>query len=99
MKLDEVLDVINSNEKVIVRFWATWCAPCKMMEPIVKRVVEGTDIKLVSVNVDEQIDVAEYFDVMSIPHFKAFKDGAEVADLIGYRPEKIFKEQFVSKLE
>ena len=96
--LDQVLEVISENDSVVLRFWAPWCAPCRMMEQIVRRSTEGTNIKVVDVNVDEHIDVAEYFDVMSIPHIKGFKKGAEVVDVIGYTPEKVFKQRLIDKI-
>ncbi len=69
-------EVVESDNLVIVDFWAQWCGPCKMFGPVFERVSdEVSDVKFVKVNVDEAGDVAQKFNIMSIPTIILVKDG------------------------
>lgn len=69
----------TSKGNVVVDFWAEWCGPCKMMEPHFKKVAEkATSVKFAKVNVDEEYELANQFEVMSIPTTIFFKDGEMV---------------------
>jgi len=70
----------------LVDFYATWCGPCKMMEPIVDK-IQDAGIRVVRVDVDENPDLAEYFRVMSVPTFVGIKNGKESSRKIGAMPE------------
>ena len=61
-------EVLKSDKKVLIDFWASWCGPCKMIGPVVEEVAESnSDIKVVKVNVDEQGELASQYQIMSIP--------------------------------
>ena len=61
-------EVLKSDKKVLVDFWASWCGPCRMLSPIIDEVAKSTDkVKIGKVNVDEESDLATKFAVMSIP--------------------------------
>lgn len=60
---------------VLVDFYATWCGPCKMMEPILEKLSKEKDIKVIKVDVDQHEDLAREYGVMSIPNLFLFKDG------------------------
>ena len=76
-------EVEDSKGIVFVDFYADWCGPCKMMSPIVDEMAKETDIKVVKVNVDNAVEVAKRYGIMSIPTFIVFKDGKEYKKRIG----------------
>ena len=72
---------------VIVDFFATWCSPCRMLIPVLEEVEEEKDIKILKVNVDEQMELASEFHVSSIPFLVFYKDGKRVGEHLGYIPK------------
>lgn len=81
-------EVINSEKPVLVDFWASWCGPCKMLSPVIEQIGnEVTDFKVGSVNVDDEMDLAEKFNINSIPCLIVFKNGAEAKRSVGVIPK------------
>ena len=81
-------EVLHSDRPVLLDFWAPWCAPCRMVGPILEEIArERSDIKVGKVNVDEQPELAGQFGVMSIPTMVVMKDGKVVNQTMGARPK------------
>ena len=81
-------EVLQAQQPVLVDFYADWCGPCKMMAPIVEALSEElSDVKVCHINIDENIDIAQKYRVMSIPTFIAFKGGEESGRQIGAIPK------------
>lgn len=80
-------EVLNSSVPVLVDFWAAWCGPCKTIGPRVDELAGevGDKAKVCKVNVDEEMSLAQKFNVMSIPTLVVIKDGKEVSRVVGVR--------------
>ena len=88
-------EVLQSNQLVIVDFWATWCTPCRMLTPILEEIAaERTYIKICTINMDEAENIAETYAVMSLPALLFFRDGELIEECIGL----VSKDRIVSLL-
>ena len=79
-------EVINSEKPVLLDFWAPWCGPCRMVGPVVEEIAgERSDIKVGKINVDEEPELANQFNIMSIPTLVVIKEGRIVNQAVGVR--------------
>ena len=86
-------EVLNSKVPVLVDFNADWCGPCRMVRPVLDELAnESDDYKIVSVNVDDEDELAAKYSVSSIPCMVLMKDGNEVSRSIGLKPKSELKE-------
>ena len=81
-------EVLQSDKKVLVDFYADWCGPCQMMGPVIEEIAgERDDIKVCKLNLDEEMEIAQQYGVMSIPTFIVFKDGEVSKKDLGAKPK------------
>ena len=86
-------EVMNSDKPVLLDFWAPWCAPCRMVVPIIEEIAsERPDIKVGKINVDEQPELTSKFGIMSIPTLVVMKNGKIVQQVSGVRPKNAILE-------
>ncbi len=92
--LDNFKEVVGSDKPVLLDFWASWCAPCRMLGPSIDQLSEEYKEKAVigKVNIDEQRELAEQFGVMSIPSVFVIKNGKVVDSAVGVRPKKYYQD-------
>lgn len=82
-------EVLNSGKTALIDFYAVWCGPCKMMSPVVDEIAdENPDIVVGKIDVDENDDLAERYQVMSIPTILVIKDGQVAETFIGVTPKE-----------
>ena len=75
---------------VLVDFYATWCGPCKMLAPVLEEVASDRDeLKIVKMDIDENMELAKTYGVMSVPTLMLFKDGNMVSKKIGFMPKEL----------
>ena len=93
-------ETINSNKKlVIIDFWASWCMPCVMMAPVIESLAEKMkSIKFAKIKVDDNQELANKFEVSSIPTLIIFKKGKEIARINGSLPEEVLEERIKKNL-
>ena len=81
-------EVLISEKKVLLDFWAPWCGPCRMVVPIVEEIAdERPNIKVGKVNVDEEAELASRFGIMSIPTLVVIENGKIVNQTMGAKPK------------
>ena len=81
-------EVLNSDRPVLLDFWASWCGPCRMLSPVVDEIgEENPQIKVGKINVDQEMELALKFNIMSIPTLMVFKGGKPVKTSVGVQPK------------
>lgn len=93
-------EVVNSESPVLVDFWAEWCAPCKMIAPVLEQIAseQGDNLKIAKMDVDVNQAVAQQFGVMSIPTLILFKAGEPVERLVGYMPKEHLERKLLAHI-
>ena len=92
-------ELAAEGKTVLVDFWAAWCGPCRQVAPILDQLAaEHENLKLVKVDVDAEPALAMQYGITSIPAMKVFKDGTEVAEIIGARPKAVLERELTPHL-
>ena len=83
-------EVLKSDKKVIIDFYADWCMPCKMMSPVIDKIAEelGESVKVGKVNSDENLGLAEKYGIMSIPTILVIENGEISKTFVGVTPKE-----------
>ena len=82
-------EVLNSEQPVVVDFWATWCGPCRKLTPVIEEIAQGYDgkVKFTKLNVEQNQDIATKYSISGIPCLLIFKDGESVERMTGLMPK------------
>jgi len=89
-------EVLNSKIPVVVDFWAEWCAPCRVMSPIMDQLaeeIEESKLKIGKINITDNQVFPGKFGVMSLPTFLVFKGGQVVGHMVGSMPKEAMREK------
>jgi thioredoxin 1 len=86
-------EVLQSEEPVIVDFWAEWCGPCRAVAPVLAEIAleRAGEVRVVKVNIDEEPEIAQRYGIMSIPTIVLFKAGEPAAAAIGAQPKRMLE--------
>ena len=92
-------EILNSEKRCLVDFWAEWCMPCQMLTPIINQLAEETtaDVVIAKVNVDECQDIAIKYNVQSIPTILLFENGKAVQRVVGVQPKTALEQMLQGK--
>jgi len=82
-------EVVKSDKPVLVDFWAEWCGPCKMVAPVLEEIAgqHGDKLTVAKLNIDENPQIAQQYQVMSIPTMSVFQGGKVVKTIVGAKPK------------
>lgn len=86
-------DALTTGQLVLIDLWAPWCAPCRMVAPVLERLAAAYagQLKVVKVNVDDNPATASRFDARSIPTLALVRDGRQVGRVVGAQPERVLR--------
>ncbi|MDI3269781.1 MAG: thioredoxin [Bacillota bacterium] len=96
VQADEFKEILEKSEvPVVVDFWAAWCAPCRVLSPMLERAAEdwGDKARVLKVNADDNPELAAQYGIMGLPTVLVLKGGKEMARIVGVRPENMLRQE------
>lgn len=93
---DFAKDVLQSDKPVIVDFWATWCTPCKVVAPVLEEIADNNadKVTVAKLDIDANPQVAQQYQILSIPTMLVFKNGEVVKQVVGAHPKAKLLSEF-----
>ena len=92
---EDLEDEIERNDQLLVDFYAEWCGPCKMMEPVIEEISEEHGLTVAEINIDENQHLAAQYGVQSVPTYILYEDEDPIEQMVGYQE----KEDMTPKIE
>jgi thioredoxin 1 len=93
-------EVLESDAPVLVDFWAAWCPPCRVMNPVLAELAaDRDDLRVVKVDTEESVETAARYGILAMPTFLLFRNGEEVLRLVGARPRRRLESELAEALE
>ncbi|MGC8570805.1 MAG: thioredoxin [Caldivirga sp.] len=93
-------DFIKAHDVAVIDFWATWCAPCFMLEPIIKKLAaEMPNVGFGRLNTEEEPEIAAKYYIMSLPTVMIFKNGEPIDQVVGVVPKKVLQDRIKAYLD
>lgn len=85
--MNQINDILKTNELVLIDFYADWCGPCRMLAPVIEEIKKEKEglLKVLKVNVDEEEALAKQYEIMSIPTLVIIRSGKLQKKMVGYR--------------
>lgn len=85
---------LNDNNVIIVDFWAEWCGPCRMVAPVLEEIQDEYKVTVGKLNIDDHPELADKYQIRSIPAMIVFEKGIPVKTVIGARPKHVLVKEF-----
>jgi len=92
-------EVMESEKTVIVDFWATWCGPCRQIAPVLDSIAEEhEELSVVKIDIDASPQIAQMYNVMSVPTLMVFRDGEVIKTVTGAKPKRVLERELLAGL-
>jgi thioredoxin 1 len=92
-------EVMDSDKTVIVDFWATWCAPCRQVNPVLTSIAEAHDeLSVVKIDIDADREIAQQYNVLSVPTILVMRGGEVIKTVVGAKPKVVLERELLAGL-